>query len=149
MMNIKEILENHKKWLHGEGGCRAILRGADLRHANLNDADLSDADLRHAILRGADLRHANLNDAILRGANLWDCNGNQKQIKSLFMFEKYMVAYTSEYLQIGCENHRISEWWEFDDERIARMDEGALDWWKENKAFIRSVIEKYPAVPTW
>lgn len=138
-MNIKEILENHKKWLHGEGGCRAILSGADLRHAILRDADLRHANLSGAILSGADLR----------GANLWDCNGNQKQIKSLFMFEKYMVAYTSEYLQIGCENHRISEWWEFDDERIARMDEGALDWWKENKAFIRSVIEKYPAVPTW
>lgn len=108
-MNIKEILENHKKWLHGEGGCRVNLRGAVL----------------------------------------WGCNGNRKQIKSLFMFEKYAVAYTSEHLQIGCENHRISEWWEFDDERIARMDEGALDWWKENKEFIRSIIEKYPAVPTW
>ncbi|HHH6951319.1 TPA: pentapeptide repeat-containing protein [Listeria monocytogenes] len=67
-MNQEEldiILENHGKWLRNEGGDRADLTGADLRHTNLTNAVLSGADLRHAnltnaVLSGADLRHANL-----------------------------------------------------------------------------------------
>ena len=79
-MNIKEILDKHKKWLLGEDGSeRANLRGADLRGANLcganlRGANLCDADLRGADLCGANLRGANLCDADLRGADLCDAN---------------------------------------------------------------------------
>ena len=52
MGNLKEILENHKKWLFGNGGERANLRDADLR-----GADLSGANLRHANLSGAKASH--------------------------------------------------------------------------------------------
>ena len=65
-VNIRLILEKHKKWLHGEkGGERADLRGADLGRANLRGADLGGADLG-----GANLEGANLEGADLRGANL-------------------------------------------------------------------------------
>ena len=40
-MNIKLVLEKHKKWLDNkEGGERADLQGADLRRADLRGADL-------------------------------------------------------------------------------------------------------------
>ncbi|HAA0222270.1 TPA_asm: hypothetical protein GDK77_14910 [Listeria monocytogenes] len=73
------ILENHWKWLRDEGGERADLTGADLRHTNLTNAVLSGADLRHAnltnaVLSGADLRHANLTNADLSGADLRHAN---------------------------------------------------------------------------
>ena len=32
---LKEILDNHKLWINGEGGCRADLRLANLSRANL------------------------------------------------------------------------------------------------------------------
>ncbi|WP_020208254.1 pentapeptide repeat-containing protein, partial [Gilvimarinus chinensis] len=96
----------------------------------------------------ANLEDANLRGANLRGANLWGCAGNRNQIKSLFISEKYAITYTSEYLQIGCKRFPIAEWWEFDDEKIAAMDTGALEWWKEWKDFIRSAIEKSPATKT-
>ena len=72
---LDEILENHVKWLFGDDGNRADLRGADLRGADLRDAylsgaDLSGADLSGADLSGADLRGAYLRDAYLRDANL-------------------------------------------------------------------------------
>ena len=94
---LKEILDNHKKWLNGEpGGKMADLIGADLRDANLRGADLSGADLRDADLIGADLIGANLigadligadlsgadlsgadlRDANLRGADLWIYSGD-------------------------------------------------------------------------
>ena len=86
--------------------------------------------------------------ANLRGANLWGSAGNRREIRSLFISEVYSITYTSEYLQIGCERHLISEWWEFDDARIKEMGgQEALDFWGENKDFIRSAIEKYPATP--
>ncbi|MEN1248773.1 pentapeptide repeat-containing protein [Listeria monocytogenes] len=73
------ILENHGKWLRDEGGERADLTGADLRHTNLSNAVLTGADLRHANLSnadltGADLRHANLTNADLSNADLSNAN---------------------------------------------------------------------------
>ncbi|HAC2959947.1 TPA_asm: pentapeptide repeat-containing protein [Listeria monocytogenes] len=78
------ILENHGKWLRDEGGERADLTGADLRHTNLSNAVLTGADLRHtnlsnAVLTGADLthanlRHTNLSNAVLTGADLRHTN---------------------------------------------------------------------------
>ena len=73
-MNLKEILEKHKKWLNydkdgemADLSC-ANLSEADLRCANLSCADLSRADLRCADLRYADLRYADLREANLSGA---------------------------------------------------------------------------------
>ena len=84
---LKEILDNHKKWLNDEpGGKKANLRDADLRGADLSFADLRGADLRgadlrganlrYADLRGANLRYADLRSADLRGADLWIENGD-------------------------------------------------------------------------
>jgi uncharacterized protein YjbI with pentapeptide repeats len=87
-MNIDElnvILENHQKWIVGDGGKRADLAGVDLSGANLSrvnlcgailfSANLSGVDLSGAILTGANLSgailsEANLSGAVLTGANL-------------------------------------------------------------------------------
>ena len=152
----------------------ANLRHADLSHANLRHADLSHANLGYSNLRYSNLRYANLEGANLRGvdlggvdlrgahlegarlrcanlryANLWGCAGNRREVRSMFISEIYPITYTSEYLQIGCELHKISEWWSFDNVRIKEMDgKEALDFWAENKELIKMAIEKYPATPT-
>ncbi|EKM3347882.1 pentapeptide repeat-containing protein [Listeria monocytogenes] len=64
------ILENHGKWLRDEGGERADLTSADLRHTNLSNAVLTGADLRHANLTNADLSNADLSNANLTNAVL-------------------------------------------------------------------------------
>ena len=68
------ILENHKKWLEGNGGERANLKGANLRGADLYGANLYGANLRYADLYGANLRGTHLRDANLRDANLRGTN---------------------------------------------------------------------------
>jgi hypothetical protein len=74
-INLKDILEAHRKWLAvEEDGQNADLRDADLRDANLQNANLRGANLRGANLRGADLQGADLRDADLRGANLQNAN---------------------------------------------------------------------------
>ena len=171
---LEEILAKHKAWQLGDGGERADLSGADLsdadlsganlsgadlsdadlsgadlRGANLRDADLSGADLSGADLSGADLRGANLRGADLSGAELRGSTGNRNQIKSIFALENYAIVYTSDYLQIGCERHEITQWWEFDDRRILEMDgKTALQFWGKWKFLIKQIIELSPAAPT-
>ena len=136
----------------------AYLRDADLHGADLRDADLHGADLRGADLHGADLHGANLRDADLHGADLhganlrdaylWNCIGNRYEIRSLFISEVYPITYTSNTMQIGCERHKISDWWEFDDERILKMDgKSALKFWRKNKELIKLCIDTNPATP--
>lgn len=126
----------------------ANLQGASLEGADLQGADLEDARLEDAYLQGANLRSANLEGADLRSADLEGCAGNNNQIRSLFVSDVYQITYTAECLQIGCQRHKITEWWDFEDDVIDDMDDGALDWWRDNKGFIRMAIEKYPATPT-
>jgi uncharacterized protein YjbI with pentapeptide repeats len=171
---LNTILDKHLKWVNSEdGGERASLEGADLRSANLWGADLRSADLRSADLEGAnlrsadlegadlrradlsgadlrraDLRRADLSGADLEGANLWGATGNLKHLKSIFL-EQYQITYTSDILQIGCERHPITEWWEYDDERILNMDgKSALKFWRKWKDQIKQIIEMSPAEPT-
>ena len=71
---LSEILVEHAKYLKGNTGKRADLRGANLQGADLRDADLRDADLRGANLQDADLQRANLQDAYLQDADLRDAD---------------------------------------------------------------------------
>ena len=72
--NLKNILENHTKWLNNGDGTRAYLSEVDLRGANLVGANLRTATLTGANLSGADLFDADLSEADLRGANLVGAN---------------------------------------------------------------------------
>ena len=67
---ITQILNSHKEYLNGAGGCRADLGEADLSGADLRASNLSGADLSGANLRGTNLRGANLGEADLRFADL-------------------------------------------------------------------------------
>jgi hypothetical protein len=85
----------------------------------------------------------------LSGADLRGASGNLREIRTLFVSDVYPIAYTSEYLQIGCERHLISDWWFFDDERIEEMDgKQALDFWGQWKLILQQLIEQNPATKT-
>jgi hypothetical protein len=172
---LSAILAKHEAWVNVEdGGEMANLSGANLSEANLSAADLRWADLSGADLSGADLSWANLSwanlsEANLSGANLSEANlsganlrwanlseadlrwasGNSRELRTLFVSEIYPIAYTSEYLQIGCERHLIANWWGFDNKRIEEMDgEKALFFWSKWKYILQTLIERNPATPT-
>ena len=60
------ILENHKKWLEGNGGERANLSKLDLLGTSLEGANLQGANLEEVYLLYANLSGANLQEADLR-----------------------------------------------------------------------------------
>jgi hypothetical protein len=68
-------------------------------------------------------------------------------IKS-FQCEKYLITYTHNFLNIGCQSHLIEDWKNFDDELISDMDRDALEWWNKWKPIIMQIIEMSPAEPT-
>ena len=71
---IIQILNSHKEYLKGTGGCRADLSYVNLRGAHLMGANLSDADLSYANLSDADLSCAHLSGTHLIGTNLIGAN---------------------------------------------------------------------------
>ena len=123
----------------------ATLRSTDLRYANLRDADLRSTDLRDADLRSTDLRYANLRYANLRDADLRDASlrhviGNGKDIKTI-QTDPWPIVLTKDVMAIGYEQHSIEEWRGFDDNRIAKMDDDALEWSRTWRPIIEQIIE--------
>ncbi len=147
MDNLKEKLELHKKWLNDEvEGIRLDLRYANLRYANLSNANLSSADLRYANLSNANLSNANLSSADLRYANLRYadlryCIGNNREVKSL-QIGTYLISYTNDIINIGCQSHTLKDWEEFTDSKISEMDSDALEWWKLNRDIILTLARR-------
>ena len=140
---IKAVLDAHARWLRGEGGKRADLRGAALRGANLWGAYLGGADLRGANLWGADLRGANLGDADLRGANLWGAYlGGARMGNGIthaggetmtgaaggYFWTAYRTVESGVWLTYGCESHALSWWREQDASLSVRHDQPAEHW---------------------
>jgi len=154
-ININQIIEQHALWLDtaGEEGSRANLEGANLARANLVRANLEGANLACANLVRANLVRANLSCANLEGANLARANlegaiGNLSHLKSIFC-ETYPVTYTAELMQIGCQCHKLEDWWSFDDGRILAMNgEKALNWWRTWKPILQQIIAASPATAT-
>ncbi|RMF53250.1 MAG: pentapeptide repeat-containing protein [Bacteroidetes bacterium] len=152
---LQKILEDHKKWLAGKGGERAVLSeaclnradlsGACLIGADLSGADLSGADLSGARLIGADLGGADLNRADLSGADLsWAdlrgaCLSGAKFLEC--KTEIWTIQVHADSVRIGCQHHSHEEWMAFSDEEIAKMDDRALDWWRRYKPVVAAMIE--------
>jgi len=114
----------------------ANLGGANLCGANLRYATLYDANLRDANLRGANLSDANLRDANLRDANLRDANLRGEILSKspvILTGLRWHIIITEGFMAIGCKRHTHADWESFDDEVIADMHDGALDFWRAHK----------------
>ena len=127
---------------------RAKLIGAKLTGANLYGANLDSANLIRANLTRANLDSANLTGANLTGAKLYRAIGNLTHLKSIFC-ETYHVTYTAELMQIGCQRHKLEDWWNFDDASIIAMGgEEALNLWIIWKPILQQIIAASPATAT-
>ena len=130
---IKAVLDAHARWLRGEGGKRADLRGADLRGANLWGAYLGGADLGGANLRGANLRGADLQDADLQDARMGNGithAGGETMTGAAggYFWTAYRTVESGVWLTYGCESHALSWWREQDASLSVRHDQPAEHW---------------------
>ena len=133
---------------NGEEGSRASLTYANLACVNLEGANLEGANLYGANLTRANLTRVTLYGANLEGANLEGASGNLNNLKSVFC-DTYPVTYTAEVMQIGCQCHKLEDWWSFDDARIIEMEgKTALKWWRTWKPILQQIIATSPANAT-
>ena len=82
----------------------------------------------------ANLVGANLGGANLVGANLFGEKLEKSPIQLWGL--RWYILITKQQIKIGCELHKAKEWEKFTDERIAKMHEDALSFWKKNKKII-------------
>jgi len=133
--NLKVIFECKKETIK-----EADLRGADLREADLRGADLRGADLRGADLRGADLREADLRGADLRGADLREADLRGADLLQMNL-PYYQVVVQKEHTRIGCRYYSNTEWRDFSDVDIKKMDSDALVFWSQFKQLIFTAMD--------
>ena len=113
--------------------------GMIARHA-VETAIAQDANLRGADLQGADLRDANLRGADLQGAYL----RNAKNAPLIITGLRWVVYISGTgNMRIGCQNHSIKHWDNFSDELINRMDDCALEFWKQHKEILMGICNSY------
>ena len=98
--------------------------------------NLSGANLRNANLRNADLSYANLSDANLRNADLRFLRSANGKELACINAGKYQVVLSKEKIAIGCKFFTVEEWKEFDDDKISKMDDGSLEWWRQWKELV-------------
>ena len=125
--------------LDGANLAGAYLDGANLARANLDGANLDGANLARANLVRANLDGANLDGANLDGANLAGAiYGIATLTKGILQILglRWSVMIFDAHIKIGCEFHSTQEWIDFDDEKIAKMDSHAAEFWKKNRELI-------------
>jgi len=113
---------------------RANLDGVYLAGAYLDGANLARANLVRANLDGANLDGANLDGANLAGA-IYGIATLTKGILQILGL-RWSVMIFDAHIKIGCEFHSTQEWIDFDDEKIAKMDSHAAEFWKKNRELI-------------
>ena len=124
------------------------LEGANLYGANLHGTKLEGANLTRVNLTRANLYGTKLEGTKLEGAKLEGASGNLNNLKSVFC-DTYPVTYTAEVMQIGCQCHKLEDWWSFDDARIIEMEgKTALKWWRTWKPILQQIIATSPANAT-
>jgi len=111
MINIKEVLDLHVKYLAGEavGKCAnfrgANLEGVDLTHANLRGANLRLTNLTGTNLTGANLTSANLTCANLEGVNLIGADLSYSNLGNT-KFTEDQVTYIQDHVLSKFEKNR-------------------------------------------
>ena len=116
MIDIKDILKKHKKWIQNNfNGERADLSGANLSRADLIGVDLRKADLSGANLSGADLRKANLIQAYLSGADLSGVNLDFSSIPfhcgsfDMIVDRKIAIQILFHFVSLDCDDEKIKQ----------------------------------------
>jgi hypothetical protein len=87
------------------------------------------ANLRHADLWGANLEDANLRYIVGQGSKQMVC------VQTPY----WAVVMTPDQMAIGCEQHAITDWWTFDEDRIGYMDGEAIEFWRIWKPVLQQI----------
>ena len=73
--------------------------------------------------------------------------GEKSSKYMLFKNTTYQILFTSTFIKIGCQLHKVEKWESFTDKQISAMDgEKALNWWKQWREFVLTTHKNLPEV---
>jgi hypothetical protein len=128
--------------------CDVNLQNTEMYGASLSSANLSGANLSGVDLQKSDLNFTKLSNTNLNGTKLSGAHGMNEYVKIIHI-NKYSITYTSNVIYIGSYVNLISEWKDFDDDKILSIgDEALLSFWCKYKKFIFQGIKLAPAKDT-
>ena len=182
--------DNHEAWLKNSDfaeradftgrdlvGLTAVLR--DLTGAIFTDTNVLNCDFTGAILedihapkvhfhktnltgvsfKNAYLRDAKYTETTFENTDLWNVSGDGIYVISLQIGRRY-VCYTSDILQIGCQQYAMPDvWWMADEEVLAQAMKGHIGdydigeeaslmaWWRTWKSQIYHIVNGNQARP--
>lgn len=122
-------------------------RGAVFKDANLRNVKMTNVRLEEADLRGSDVRGADMDQVYLLKANIQPITSDGKFIRHISA-EPYGASYTSDQLQIGCQNHPIAAWFSMTPEQMEPLGPEAVEQWEKWKDFLSLQILSKPCQPT-
>jgi hypothetical protein len=110
-------IEEHQRFIAGIDGAERL----DLTRANFDGANLYGALVDGALVEGHKITIAPVTVSALQ----------------------YRVTIIDDRIIIGCQDHTVKAWAKFGDDAIARMDSGALDFWRVWKAPILAMAKSH------
>ena len=58
--------------------------------------------------------------------------------------DSYNITITPKHIKIGCQYHSKTEWFNFTDDEIAKMDgEKAVEWWRTWKPILKQICDSF------
>jgi len=128
--------------------------GAILEDVYAPRAHFHETDLTNVSFKNAYLRDAAFTSAIFENTDLWGVSGDGTYIISLQLGGRY-VCYTSEILQIGCQQFDIKKiWWMSNEDVLAQAMKGhdgeedeITAWLTKWRYQIYQIVNNNPATP--
>lgn len=132
--------------LRGVNFSSCNLKATNFKESKLSGTNFCDANMTLANLSYCNLSRTKFFATNLRGVYMEDTIGDSKFINSI-QVDKWMIAYTSEEIQIGCEKYPITEWkeWRKNKYWVAELDGDALHWAEKNLDNVLEVVKMFPA----
>ena len=94
-------------------------------------------DWRGGVWHGGDWCGGVWHDGVWLGG-VWRGESIQNNLLNVLGL-RWPITISDTRMQVGCELHTFPEWESFDDERINKMDRGALKFWRQHKAALMAL----------
>lgn len=116
-----------------------VIRGRVMHEGEMHGGEMHGGEM-HGVMLGGVMHGGIMLGGVMHGGEV---RGGDVVSRNpiLIAGARWPVTITDNHILIGCQHHLIAKWQGFSDDEIAKMSEGALDFWKKWKDFIFQAIE--------
>lgn len=128
------------------------VKGGSWKHCDFHDVALWDAEFRHFMSTDCRYAYCDLHGVYAIKSEWHACRVEAPKdigatmalpglVHDVILSTEWNIAFIDDYMQIGCQLHKIEDWFSFHDATIAAMDSKALDWWRTWKPILQTLTK--------